>query len=411
MGAAPFRVALLFHRDLAFCRGVLGGVEAWMAENAAGWHVRHAPSESEVLESLYEWEPDGVLGHVYDPDLAAALTDWGGAFVNTTVTLPDLEVPVVDADHSAVGRMAADHLLERAYRSFGFFGNPWALFSRGRERGFRRRLRQFGYSCSSSYAEYLPGRPARSSWVRIDDQLAAWLQQLAKPAAVFCCHDVPARDLAEACVALGIEVPDEVAILGVDDDRFECELARPTLSSISLPMDLVGYRAAAMLQRRLKGQRVSARPAKVAPSHVVTRQSTDAHAVVDPAVRRALVFLQQTYRRPVSVLEVSRAAGLSRRQLERRFRHALGRTILSEIHRLRLGLACKLLADTELSVEAVAARSGFSGARQMGGVFRRLRGDSPSAFRQGWRHSASGRAEGTTRTASVRLPSGAPRPR
>ena len=117
---APQRVALLFQRDLAFCRGVLAGAEEWLADSGVGWTIRHAPSTVEVMDSLREWQPDGVLGHVYDERLANELKEWGGPFVNTTLTLPDLQVPTVDADQAAVGEMAADYLLGLGFRQFGF---------------------------------------------------------------------------------------------------------------------------------------------------------------------------------------------------------------------------------------------------------------------------------------------------
>jgi LacI family transcriptional regulator, galactose operon repressor len=375
------RVALLFHRDLAFCRGVLKGIESWLNESGAGWHVRHAPSTPDVLPSLWEWAPDGVLGHVFDADLAADLQRWQGPWVNTTLTLPDLTVPTVDAHHRAIGRMAAEYLLQRGHRSFGFFGNPWALFSKQREQGFRRRLKQAGYELQVAYAEYLPMRPAQSSWVRIDTELEDWLQKLSKPAAVFCCHDVPARDLIEVCTSIGLRVPEDLAILGVDNDRFECEIARPTLSSVSLQLGEIGRTAAAMLQRQMKGQAVRQRPLLIEPNQVVTRRSTDSLAVEDRAVRKALDFLQASVQEPIAVTDVARAVGLSRRQLERSFRDALGRTVLSEIHRLRLDRALKLLRETDWKIEVVAYRAGFSGSRQMAEIFRRQFGRPPREFR------------------------------
>lgn len=375
------RVALLFQRDLAFCRGVLAGAEEWLADSGAGWTIRHAPSTVEVMDSLREWQPDGVLGHVYDKRLANELEEWGGPFVNTTLTLPDLQVPTVDADQAAVGEMAADYLLGLGFRQFGFYGNPWATFSLQREEGFQRSLRRAGYEASSCYADYLPMRPAHSSWVEADAELSAWLKALPKPAAIFCCHDVPARDVAEACNTLGLRVPEEIAILGVDNDRFECEITRPTLSSVALPMREIGRQAAGLLAQAMAGDREATKVA-IPPVHVVARRSTDLRAVRDPSVRRALAFLQDHYTESIGVGETSQAAGLSRRQLERRFREALGRTILSEIHRLRVDAAMRLLSETELKIEAVATRSGFSSARQMAEVFRRTLGKPPSACRR-----------------------------
>jgi LacI family transcriptional regulator len=385
---APQRVALLFQRDLAFCRGVLSGAEEWLADSGARWHLRHAASSVEVMDSLREWKPDGVLGHVFDDKLATALQEWGGPFINTTLTLPGLAVPVVDADQVAVGEMAADYLLGLGFRQFGFYGNPWATFSLQREEGFLRGLRRAGFEANTCYADYLPMRPARASWVAADAELSAWLQSLPKPAAVFCCHDVPARDVAEACTTLGIRVPEEIAILGVDNDRFECEITRPTLSSIALPMREIGRQAAGLLAQAMASKQSGDSPPRtptviaIPPVHVVARRSTDLRAVRDPSVRRALAFLQDHFTETVGVGETAQAAGLSRRQLERRFRDALGRTILSEIHRLRVDAAMKLLAETELKIEAVATRSGFSSARQMAEVFRRTLGKPPSACRR-----------------------------
>lgn len=181
---------------------------------------------------------------------------------------------------------------------------------------------------------------------------------------------------------LGLRVPEELAILGVDNDRFECEITRPTLSSIALPLHEIGRTAAGMLDRAMRGQRVTRKPVAIAPVHVVARRSTHLRAVRDPAVRRALTFLQENFHRSIDVTATAAAAGLSRRQLERRFREALGRTVLSEIHRLRVDAAMRLLAETELKVEAVATRAGFSSARQMGEVFRRTVGKAPSACRR-----------------------------
>jgi len=378
----PFRVALLFHRDLAYCRGVLAGIEDWIKETGTSWRVRHAPSTSRVIPSLREWQPDGVLGHIFDEELARSLRRLDKPLVNTTLTIPWFDVPTIDAHHHQVGRLAADYLLQRSFQSFAFFGNKWALFSKMRERGFEERLNEAGFSARVHYEDYLPMRPTSSSWVRSDDEVGSWLMSLPKPTGIFCCHDVPACDLIEVCATLKISVPDEIAILGVDNDRFECELAHPTLSSIALPLREIGWNAAAMLDKSMHGKAIEDEPQLFAPTHVVARRSTDMHAVKDDEVRKALMFIKESSTRPISVDDVASAAGLSRRQLERRFRDAMGRPVLSEIHRLRVELAMELLAESNLKIEAVAYRAGFSGARQMGSVFRRTVGKSPSECRK-----------------------------
>ena len=310
--------------------------------------------------------------------------------MNTTLTLPDLAVPVVDADQVAVGEMAADYLLGLGFRQFGFYGNPWATFSLAARRGLPARVAA-GRISRRARATPTTSRCARrrASWVAADAELVGLAaSRYPKPAAVFCCHDVPARDVAEACTTLGLRVPEEIAILGVDNDRFECEITRPTLSSIALPMREIGRQAAGLLAQAMASGSADTSSVRtptviaIPPVHVVARRSTDLRAVRDPSVRRALAFLQDHFTESVGVGETAQAAGLSRRQLERRFRDALGRTILSEIHRLRVDAAMKLLAETELKIEAVATRSGFSSARQMAEVFRRTLGKPPSACRR-----------------------------
>lgn len=386
----PRRVALLFHRDLAFCRGVLAGIEDWLLETGTNWRVRHAPSTSRVMTSLREWQAHGVLGHVFEEGLAKELKELQLPWVNTTLTIPWLDVPAVDAHHSQVGRMAAEYLLGRSFRSFGFFGNKWALFSRLRELGFRQRLLEAGFDAIPHYADYLPMRPTSSSWVQTDAEMSTWLQSLPKPVAVFCCHDVPACDLIEACANLDLRVPEDVAILGVDNDRFECEMAHPTLSSIALPTREIGRTAAAMLDQAMRAAEGeigstddswNAKPQLISPSHVVARRSTDMHAVEDECVQRALTFMKERCQEDIAVHSVAQAAGISRRQLERRFRDAMGRTVLNEIHRLRVERALKLLAESNMKIDTIAYRVGFSGARQMADVFRKLLGKAPSQFR------------------------------
>ena len=159
---AQQRVALLFQRDLAFCRGVLAGAEEWLADSGASWHLRHAPSTVDVMDSLREWQPDGVLGHVFDQQLASELEAWGGPWVNTTLTLPELQVPTVDADQDAVGEMAADYLLGLGFRNFGFYGNPWAVFSQLREAGFQRGLRRGVLHCAAARSATKLIRPYRA---------------------------------------------------------------------------------------------------------------------------------------------------------------------------------------------------------------------------------------------------------
>jgi LacI family transcriptional regulator len=208
-----------------------------------------------------------------------------------------------------------------------------------------------------------------------------WVRSLPKPAAVFTCNDLWGLQLAETCRQLGYGVPEDVAILGVQDDDLLCELARPPLSSIAIPAERIGFEAAAMLDRLLARPRLRPPPLLFPPLGVVNRQSTDILAVSDPQVATAVRFIQERAHQPLLVEDVLQAVSISRRALERRFRQALHRTLGEEIRRAHLERARELLARTSLAMSAVAQRSGFTDGKHLATVFRQETGVTPTAYR------------------------------
>ncbi|MFH5802617.1 substrate-binding domain-containing protein [Alienimonas sp. DA493] len=376
-------MALLVPQELGYGRGVCAGVQE-VAE-AEGWSLRQAPADAAVLPMMRRWCPHGVVAHLTDASVAAALRRGGVPAVNVTSTLRGWRGPLVEADHEAVGRLAAEHFLDRGFRHFGYLGSAWAGFSLSREEAFRRRLGAAGFDVSACHLDYLPQPPADRPWDVVERDLRAWLTALPRPAAVFASNDRPAREAVEACRSLGFAVPEEIAVLGVDDDEFECRMCRPALSSVANPSVEVGRRAAAMLATLIAGGTPPDRAVAVPPPRVVTRGSSDATAVRSPGVRAAVRLIREEACRGLNAAEVHRRvaapAGRSRRQLEREFRAELGRTVLAEILRVRVERARSLLAETDLDVAAVAAHSGFADARRLAKVFRDRSGQSPTAFR------------------------------
>jgi LacI family transcriptional regulator len=375
------RVALIMGQDLAYNREVMRGVQAY-AHAKTGWVIRDGPLARYVLKPLREWKPDGIIAHLYDRKLAEELIGLGVPLVNTTSTLSDLPVPLVEADHLAVGRMAAEYFIGRGFRNFGFFGSAHAGFSRDREQGFRDALAQKGFDATSCYAEYLPRPSAGVSWVNVDDRVRVWLNQLQKPVAILSSNDVPARELADICQQLGLDVPDQVALLGVDNDELECNLATPPLSSIVIPSQRIGYEAAEALDRLMSGEPLRHTTTYLAPVRVATRFSTDTLAIEDADLRVALAYIRSHAHLPIDVEAVHEHAAVSRRMLERKFREQLGRTVLDEIRRARIELAKQLLIETDLAMPAIAKRAGFSGARRLAVVFREEESITPTEFRE-----------------------------
>ena len=216
----------------------------------------------------------------------------------------------------------------------------------------------------------IPLRDPGTSWSGMQETFSGWLRDLPKPVGVLCSMDGVARRLAATCRSMDLNVPEEVAILGVNDDEFECVVARPNLSSIAIPARRIGYDAAALLENLMAGEPRPQSDITLQPLGVVSRRSTEAEATEDEIVRTALRYIRANYREPIRVDDVADAAGRPRRTLERRFRRALDRTVLDEITRRRIETARRLLVETDLDIGGVAKRSGFSDARRMAVVFR-----------------------------------------
>lgn len=376
------RIALLMGQDLGYCRGVLCGVHTYAEQTRRPWVFRDAQPHCEVLRPLREWKAHGIIAHLADRDFARKLIAMRIPLVNTTDTLAELDAPLVEVDNDRVGRLAAAHFLERGFQHFGYFGSAWTGFSKQREQGFRAALSEAGYAVHSCYAEYLPRPPTSASWKQVDHRVRDWLTQLAKPAAILASNDTPARDLAEICRQLGFLVPEEIALLGVDNDQLVCSLATPPLSSVVNPAEQIGFEAARLLDQIMTGQRPPRQPRFLPPTHVVTRQSTDIVAINDPDVSAAVALIHRQAMQTLRVSDIAREVGVARRGLERRFRKLLGRSPLDEIHRVRIERAKGLLVNTDLAIPAVARAAGFGSPQRLGAIFRQHTGVSPRIFRR-----------------------------
>ncbi|MFV1995838.1 MAG: XylR family transcriptional regulator, partial [Verrucomicrobiales bacterium] len=230
------RVAVLMSLDLGYCRRVMSGILRYATEGG-GWEFRDGPPDGDLLAALARWEPDGIIVHLFDRHLAGGLERIDCPVVNTTDTLQPLDLPLVDVDNREVGREAAHYFVRRGFRHFAYFGSRRARFSEEREAGYREVLEESGYELVSHHAEFLPKLPPAEIWSPSSSRLENWLRDLSKPVAIFCSNDLPARRIAEACARGGLRVPDEVAILGVDNDESECRLAYPALSSVDTPSE------------------------------------------------------------------------------------------------------------------------------------------------------------------------------
>ncbi|MEL6110636.1 MAG: XylR family transcriptional regulator, partial [Planctomycetota bacterium] len=382
-----YRVAVLLPMDIGYGRGVMQGVGQHVSQvnrddACSNWRIYRSEPSVSVLPLMKKWKPDGVIAHIASQELARPLSRIKQPVVNTTSTVPDWHGPLVEVDHDEIGRMAADHFLSRGFRSFGYVGSEWAGFSIAREAAFRSGIEASGYRVSTCHLDYLPSPPTDQAWNHVDAQLVRWIKQLELPCAVLASNDRPARELADACQSLRLDVPDEIAILGVDDDEYECFLGEPPISSIVNPSEAIGHAACQLLTELMDGGEPPKMSQVLTPPRVIVRQSSDSYAVQDPYLREALEMIRRDAVNGVTPAMIHDRLECSRRLLERRFRTLLGHSMLEEIRRVQLRHAHQLLLETRLPIERIADLVGFTHPRTFSTLFRKRFGSSPTDIRR-----------------------------
>ena len=377
------RITLLVEPSTSYGRDILRGIARY-ARTRANWlfEFEHAASSHEVLQYGVP-DTDGVILRNVKPETAAKLKKRGLAVVHVGAERKTDEFPGVTVDDPSVGRAAARYFIHRGYRRFAACGFPERLFSSARIAAYVAALSGEGLACEE-HREPLgvwAGTPVPERTAR----LVPWLKTLQGPTALFCCNDEMGRHVAEACRLANVRVPEDVAVLGVDNDEVLCELSNPPLSSVELGAERIGYQAAALLARRLAGKAVPASVRCVAPVGVVTRRSTEHQPIEDPLVSAAVRFIWEHAAEGLDVGELVRAMKVSRRWLELRFQHVLGSSPAAQIREVQIERARKLLAETDLLMPAVASNSGFGDAKLLIAVFRREVGMTPTEYRDQYR--------------------------
>jgi LacI family transcriptional regulator len=302
-------------------------------------------------------------------------------------------------DNVEAGRRAAAYFLEKKFTHFAFSGCEEFAFSRLRHQGFEEVLRAAGHTCVVQ--NFGSGKWPMHSLDPLPE-VGEWVKSLPKPCAVFTHADDHARRVLNECSRLRIRVPEEVAVLGCDNDELECELSPTPISSVAFPLRRLGYEAAGMVERLLAGEEPPEGPVRLSPTGIVTRRSTDVIAVKDPIVARAVSYISAHAAEPIDVSNVVKASGASRRYLERRFNTLLGRTPKQEILRVRVGIAKRLLSETLLPMPDIAGASGFTDSKMLSSVFVRDMGMTPSEFRRSVRAASQQEAEKKERSSARR---------
>jgi LacI family transcriptional regulator len=366
------QVALLIDCSSSFGRGVLQGVARYNQQVGA-WSACFKPGRLSdgAAAWLRQWRGDGVLLMCDDPTVVEPVQ-------HTRLPIVGIGagggVPRVTVDPVQIGALAAEHLLEHGLRHFGLCGtDEWG-------ESFRQQIEAAGLVC-----HVFPSlrRGDRSRADAQQERLARWIEWLPKPVGIMACSDERGLEVMDACDRAGALVPDEVAVIGVNNDEAVCELSIPALSSIDVNAETAGYEAAALLDRLMASEQDdNPTVTTVAPRGVVARQSTDKAASDDEEIGRAVRYIRDNACRGLQVVDVLAHMAMSRGSLQQRMKQVMGRTIHQEIQRVRLDRAKDLLVNSDLAVKQVAKQSGFASVQYMTRVFRAGTGETPASYRR-----------------------------
>jgi LacI family transcriptional regulator len=386
MLARTRRVALIYDATLPYDLKVISGIARYVQESAElNIYIEEDALKSQRLPDLRSWHGDGILADFDDPGVAASVSrarlpvvGFGGGYGWYS---RQSAIPYFFSNQVEVANLAADHLIERGFLHFaycGFPATPTNLWGEERCKAFARRLKGRGFSCQV----YPVVHKTTRQWTSVLASLGAWLKSLPKPVGLMAANDKRARHVLEACHSHGFHVPEEVAVVGVDNDEVLCELSSPRLSSVEQDAKRIGYEAISLLDRLMKGEKTRQRHFFIDPLGVVTRGSTDILAIQDRLVAKTITFIQSSASQGIRVRDVVTSLAISRSSLETRFKAATGRTIGAAIRRAQLQRAQRMIAETNLAMKEIAAVSGFKSVQHMTTLFGKTFGRTPAKYRK-----------------------------
>lgn len=365
-------VALLIETSNAYARGLLAGIMAYVRQHTP-WSI-YLPElgRGDVPPT---WRGDGIIARIESPAIARRLGRTRLPVVDVSAGRHIKSVPWVETDDAAIAKVAADHLLERGFRHLAYCGESRFNWSRWRSEHFSKLARAAGVSVDVYESS------GTDPWTKEHNGLLAWVKKLPKPAGIMACYDIKAQQLLDVCRENGVTVPEEIAVIGVDNDPLLCGLTTPPLTSVIPNTHRTGYEAAHLLDRMMGGEKIAAKGHLIPPIGIETRQSTDVLALADREIAAAVRFIREHACDGATISDLLRVVPLSRRVMESRYRKSTGRTPHQDLVRFRIERVKQLLAETDHSLERIATLAGFDHPEYMSVAFKRETGTTPGKFR------------------------------
>ena len=376
-------IALILNINKPYDRKIVDGVARYMRE-AGNWSLYLEDDPLNKIPNFNSWNGDGIIADLDDANVYNAVKGldipvigFGGGYGPYR---EDDNIPYIFTDNTQIAEMAAEHLTERGFTNFAYCGFPansingWCA---EREKVFTETIQSKGYNCST----YTGKSASAKNWKTVQEGLMKWLNSLEFPTGLMASNDSRARHVLEACFRLGIKVPEEIAVVGVDNDEMMCELANPPLSSIIQGTDKLGFHAAKLLDNMIDRKSVPGQTT-VDPQGLVVRQSSDILAINDELISRALAFVREQACYGIRVEDVVYHCDISRSTLEKKFKSVIGRTVHAEISRMQIKKVKELLVHTEMPLKKIFGMCGFGTLQYMALKFKAETGMTPNKYRQ-----------------------------
>ncbi|MFA6402957.1 MAG: XylR family transcriptional regulator [Salinivirgaceae bacterium] len=379
------KIILLFDISEEYGKSLLTGITKYSKEHGPclfcrmPLYYRETLGMEKVVEFAKEWEADGIIAQLYNSSDIKKIIDARIPLIAEDFKERFSDIPIITGGYIEAGQMGAGYFLNKGFKNFAFYGFKNIVWSRERAEGFEQYVSQHGYQVH--YFEH-EETPSRELWHYKPSALSRWLISLPKPIAVMACDDERASHITEACKLAKIQIPEEVAVLGVDNDELTCNLSDPPLSSIALNMEQGGYETAKLMNLMIDNNQLNSYNVIVRPTHVITRQSTDITATTDKQISTALKFIHLNIDKNINVDDVLKQIPLSRRALENRFFKVTGSAVYKYICNLRIQKVTNRLLDTDKSIAEIALETGFSESKNLTRLFKQIKGTTPIKYRK-----------------------------
>lgn len=372
------KVILLLETSREFGRQLITGIARYSRLNGPWSFYKEPIGLKGSIPNLTNWEPDGIIMRDSLSSKELLKLKIPTIIVVHNSTYPK-ELPAIKTDSPAVAKLASQHFIEKGFKNLAFCG--FNDYKWSQERGFY--FNQFNDEAGIKTYNYIRAKNIKQDdWENEQPLMIDWIKSLPKPIGIFACNDDRGQHILEVCKLIKVKIPEEVAVVGVDNDPMVCELSDPPLSSISLNIESAGYATAKLLDELINKKRLTGKNIIVTPSHIVQRQSSDIFAVDDGDVAIAIQYIKNNAKNKILVKDVIKVTGVKRRTLEKRFRKTIHRSIYDEIKQVRVELITKLLLETNLSISQITASFNFTDGDHISRFFKKEKGVGLREFRK-----------------------------